>query len=106
MSFRRTSNAHDNWLILVRENMALLGEIPAAALENEQAFRDYVTHSAHQGSVMSPQVSSLSNKAIEDLATFFHQKAQFDMDTILFESFNNEYRLRHLQQISIHVSHT
>ena len=97
MSFRRTSNAHDCWLAVVRENSNLLREIPTSVLATERAFREYVTEGAIRGSVVSPSIPELSDQAIESLGAFIHHKAQFDMDATLFHGFNAEYRRRHLQ---------
>jgi hypothetical protein len=88
MTFRRQENAQDIWRATVRENSALLSEVPAEALSSEEAFRGYVTNGVYGASRLSPPVSALSPKALEDLWTFINVKAQFDMDATLFDNFN------------------
>ena len=95
MSFRKTFNRHDGWRVVVRENCDLLREVPTAALANEYAFRDYVTRGTHRDAILTPSVFELSRKAIDDLWTFINCKAQFDMDAILFDHFNEAYRRHH-----------
>jgi hypothetical protein len=92
MSFRRKHNRADMWTEIVAENKQLLSELPPAALRSEQAFRDYVTSGVHAAVAFSPSVESLSPRALEDLWTFINHKAQFDMDAVLFESFNSAFQ--------------
>lgn len=92
MSFRRNINSHDAWRILVRENAGLLMELPREALANEKIFRDYVTHGTHDGVKLEPSVFELSSKSLDELWIFINHKAQFDMDAILFEDFNEALR--------------
>jgi hypothetical protein len=94
MSFRKTSNRHDCWLAIVRENPVLLEEIPVCALESELAFRDYVTTGAHRGVTIAPGVAELSTPAIHHLWRFINHKTYIDMDAGSFDAFNKEYRNR------------
>jgi hypothetical protein len=96
MSFRRKPNAHDWWLTVVRENTALLTELPPEATANEAAFRDYVTKGVHRDMPLAPSVFDLSTQALDDLWAFINRKAQFDMDATLFDDFNEAFRVRHL----------
>ena len=93
MSYRRAINAHDWCRAAVRENEALLRELPTGALANESAFRDYVTRGVHRDVRLAPSVFELSPRALNDLKTFMRDKAQFDMDTMLFDHFNEAFRL-------------
>jgi len=95
MSFRRKSNAHDNWHALVRTNASLLDALPPKAIASEAAFRDYVTSGAHRDVVFAPGVSELPANALLDLWTFINHRAQFDMDATLFDSFNSAFKQHH-----------
>jgi hypothetical protein len=97
MSFRRKTNSHEWWREVVRENAALLRDVPATAVSNKPAFCDYVTRSEHKGLKLSPSVFELSSQALDDLWTFINYKAQFDMDAICFDHFNEAFRARHSQ---------
>lgn len=92
MSFRRKSNGHDLWSALVRENAALLVDVPRGALIRESAFRDYVTRGSHRGVELSPSVFELSAESLAKLWTFINHRAQFDMDASLFDDFNEAFR--------------
>lgn len=94
MGFRRETNRHDRWVRLVRENAELLSHVPKEALVREDAFRDYVTRGAHRGVQFSPSVFELSEQSLADLWTFITHRAQFDMDAIRFDDFNEAFRRR------------
>lgn len=98
MTFRRTNNKHEGWRVLVQENHVLLCELPAAALANENAFRDYVTRGVHRDITLTPSVFDLSAKARAGLFEFMHAKACFDMDVTGFDDFNEAFRRDHAQQ--------
>jgi hypothetical protein len=70
----------------------LLKELPREALANEKIFRDYVTRGMHRGVKLAPSVFELSRKALDDLWIFVNHNAQFDMDIILFDDFNEAFR--------------
>ena len=91
MGFRKSWNRHENWLRLLREQADLLLDVPRAAVASESAFRDYVTRGAHRGARFSPSVFDLSPEALKKLATFV-DRAQFDMDAMLFDDFNEALR--------------
>jgi len=91
MAFRRKENAHDLWRATVRQSSDLLSELPAEALSSEEAFRGYVTNGFYRERRLTPPVSALSPKALEDLWTFINVKAQFDMDATLFDDFKAAY---------------
>jgi hypothetical protein len=95
MSFRRKFNTHDLWCALVRENEALLCELPTGALANMAVFRDYVTRGVHRDVALSPSVFQVSAKARRDLHTFMHKKAYFDMEVGNFDHFNEAFRRDH-----------
>ena len=88
MSFRRKHNSSLLWKSLVEENKALLAALPSGALVNEQAFRGYLTSGVYRDVKFRPSIFELSSSALDDLVFFVHHKAQFDLDTILFEDFN------------------
>lgn len=95
MSFRKDFNRHERWRKLVTDNADLLADLPREALVRENAFRDYVTHGAHRGVRFSPSVFELPSESIEKLWTFIGHRAQFDMDAMLFDDFNEAfYRAR------------
>ena len=98
MSFRRTYNEHEVWCQLVQENQALLSEVPAAALANKNAFRDYLARGVHHEIVLTPSVFELSPKVRADLFDFIHFKAYFDMEMASFDQFNEAFRRDHTQQ--------
>ena len=80
---------------MVHENTHLLSELPREALANEEMFRDYVTTGTHQGVRLMPSVFGLSDKSLSDLWVFIQSKRQFDLDAILFDSFNEAFRRRY-----------
>jgi hypothetical protein len=71
-----------------------LSHVPTKALVREDAFRDYVTRGAHRGVRFSPSVFELSRESLADLWTFIQHRAQFDMDAIGFDDFNEAFRRR------------
>jgi hypothetical protein len=95
MTFRRRTNSHDRWLSIVRENAALLSELPHLATATEAAFRDYVTRGVSRDIPLTPSVFELSTTALDDLWTFINQKAHFDLDATLFDDFNEAFRRQH-----------
>jgi hypothetical protein len=95
MTFRRGSNSHERWCALVRDNADLLADLPRGALVRENAFRDYVTRGVHRGVRLSPSVFELSPESLEKLAIFIGHRAQFDMDALLFDDFNEAFRRSH-----------
>lgn len=95
MTFRRQENAHDVWRTIVQESAALLRGLPIEALSNEEAFRAYVTNGVYRGSRLSPPVTALSAKALDDLWTFINVKAKFDMAAALFDDFNAAFSRTH-----------
>ena len=73
----------------------MLRELPAEALSNEEAFRGYVTNGVYRGSRLSPPVTALSAKALDDLWTFINVKAKFAMSAALFDDLNAVYARTH-----------
>lgn len=98
MAFRRRTNSAELWRTVVHENTHLLSELPRDALANEKTFRDYVTTGTHQGVRLMPSVFELSDEALSDLWVFIQHKGQFDMDAILFDSFDEAFRRRYEQR--------
>ena len=95
MAFRWRTNSVELRRTVVHENTHLLSELPREALANEKTFRDYVTTGTHQGVRLMPAVFELSDEALSDLWVFIQHKRQFDLDAILFDSFNDTFRRRH-----------
>lgn len=85
MSYRKKVNNYDSWKKLCFEYKNLLDELPQEAIHNEKSFRQFVTYG---------DMKKLSNRQVCNLWDFIHRVAQFDMDAILFDTFNQEYLIR------------
>lgn len=96
MSFRRKSNRHDIWVDLVSRCPEISQFLPSTIMHSERMFRQFVTVGEVESEVQSslPRLSDLSDEQIERLWKFINFEAQFDMDALLFDAFNSEFRSR------------
>jgi hypothetical protein len=96
MSFRRHTNRHDYWLETCARHADLLSSIPDAVVRNEGRFRALLTvgEVVDEGNDIVVRLRDLDDAEIERLVSFVYYKAQFDMDTIRFDAFNDEFRRR------------
>jgi hypothetical protein len=92
MTFRRKSNRADHWRAMCEDHAELLAGVPAEALLNEKAFRDYLTRGEHRGHRFAPAVDELPAAVFAGLSRFVHDVTQFDMDVKYFDAFNARLR--------------
>ena len=96
MSFRRKRNRHDVWLAICARHADLLSCLPEAAVQSEERFRALVTvgELVDERGRSVVRLCDLSDAEIRCLGLFIYNKAQFDMDAVCFDAFNDEYRRR------------
>jgi hypothetical protein len=95
VAYRAKQNRHDWWIKVCRENRELLAGLPPFAFAREEAFQALMT----EGKLNTPDgevvLHDLTDQHLLALHVFF-DRAQFDMDVILFDAFNEEARQRSL----------
>lgn len=96
MSYRRRVNSHDIWKEWCRAGAGQLEGLPEEVTRTEAQFRWFVT----QGIAVDAEgtqvatIDALADHQLARLWDFIHETTQFDMDAILFDAFNTEWRRR------------
>lgn len=96
MAYRTKLNQHDWWIKVCRENETLLAFLPPFARRREEDYRTLMIEGelSSRDGLETVRLRDLTDQQVKDLWAFNQNKAQFDMDNILFDAFNQEFRSR------------
>lgn len=93
---RRKLNTHEIWQRCCTENTDLLEGLPGEVVGTEKKFRTFVTHglATDSNGQEVANLEKLTDKQIAGLWKFISVATEFDMDAMLFDAFNTEWRSR------------
>ena len=99
MAFRARTNRHDWWRQVIAENADLIGFLPPTVYAREEDFRTFMKEGELPGPAgeLAARMQSLSDQEITALSTLVHHRVAFDMDVLLFDTFNAEWEKRRLR---------
>jgi hypothetical protein len=92
MAYRKQYSRHSVWQDICNENQSLLDGLPKEMWRTEKNFRSFVTHGIfvdNQGQTLL-RMQELTDKDIKHIRSFI-DAAQFDMDAIRFDAFNEAF---------------